>query len=191
MAHTLIPNAPADWTPIIWSQAWRRRQYCRRGNTRFRALLGKALLECCCECCSCCFSRRWQGYCWVLRGSHRLLRKLCRLCSAALMRSCALLGPQLGFLFIPCCFDWSDDGVGKPDLHCAVSTAHVRDLRSQLLGPRVEDQFPVAPINRVSTLAAPPWIFSFEFLKLADGAFVSRTNCTLGLHPARAAIDET
>ena len=133
---------------------------------------------------------QWQGLlgcCWVLLGSHQLLRKLCRLCSAALIRSCALLGPQRDFLFIPCCCDWSDDGMGKPDLHCAASTAHVRDVRPPLLGPRVEDQFPVAPINRVSTLAAPPWICKFEFLKLADGAFATGF-VDVSLNRARVAL---
>ena len=122
---------------------------------------------------------QWQGLlgcCWVLLGHHQLL-------------GCcwALLGPQLGFLLIPCCSDWSADGLGKPDV---VASEVLRDVRPPLRGPRVEDQFPVAPVRRVSTLAAPPWICKFEFLKLADGAFGTRTSCTVGLHPARAALAE-
>ena len=87
---------------------------------------------------------------------------------------------------IPCCSDWSDDGLGKPDV---VALGVVRDVRPPLRGPRLEDQLPVAPIRRVSTLAAPPWIVSFEFLKLADGAFLSRF-VDVSLHPARVAVPE-
>ena len=132
---------------------------------------------------------QWQGLlgcCWVLLGPHQLLGRLCRLCSAALIRCWALLGPQLGFLLIPCCSDWSADGLGKPDV---VASGVLRDVRLPLRGPRLEDQLPVAPVRRVSTLAAPPWICKFEFLKLADGAFATRS-VDVSLHPARAAVPE-
>ena len=112
------------------------------------------------------------------------LWRLGRLYSAALLRCCALLGPQLGFLLIPCCSDWSADGLGKPDV---VALGVLRDVRPPLRGPRLEDQLPVAPIRRVSTLAAPPWICKFEFLKLADGAFATGF-VDVSLNRARVAL---
>ena len=119
---------------------------------------------------------QWQGLlgcCWVLLGHHQLL-------------GCcwALLGPQLGFLLIPCCSDWSADGLGKPDV---VASGVLRDVRPPLRGPRLEDQFPVAPVRRVRTLAAPPWICKFEFLKLADGAFATGF-VDVSLNRARVAL---
>ena len=139
---------------------WGRRCWNAAGRRR-RILLGKELLECCCECCCCFFT-------------------------GSFARPWILLGPQSGFLLIPCCFDWSDDGLGKPDV---VALGVVRDVRPPLRGPRLEDQLPVASIRRVSTLAAPPWICRFEFLKLADGAFAARF-VDDSLHPARAAVPE-
>ena len=139
---------------------WGRRCWNAAGRRR-RILLGKELQECCCECCCCFFT-------------------------GSFARPWILLGPQSGFLLIPCCFDWSDDGLGKPDV---VALGVVRDVRPPLRGPRLEDQLPVAPVRRVSTLAAPPWICKFEFLKLADGAFATRF-VDVSLHPARAAVPE-
>ena len=98
----------------------------------------------------------------------------------------ALLGPQLGFLLIPCCSDWSADGLGKPDV---VASEVLRDVRPALRGPRLEDQLPVAPVTRVSTLASMTWICRFEPLKHADGAFATRF-VDVSLHPARAAVPE-
>ena len=121
---------------------------------------------------------QWQGLlgcCWVLLGHHQLL-------------GCcwALLGPQLGFLLIPCCSDWSADGLGKPDV---VASGVLRDVRLPLRGPRLEDQLPVAPVVAVSTLASITWFCRFEPLKHADGAFASRF-ADVSLHPARLAMPE-
>ena len=121
---------------------------------------------------------QWQGLlgcCWVLLGHHQLL-------------GCcwALLGPQLGFLLIPCCSDWSADGLGKPDV---VASGVLRDVRLPLRGPRLEDQLPVAPVVAVSTLASITWFCRFEPLKHADGAFASRF-ADVSLHPARLAVPE-
>ena len=100
----------------------------------------------------------------------------------------ALLGPQLGFLLIPCCSDWSADGLGKPDV---VASEVLRDVRPPLRGPRLEDQLPVAPVTSVSTLASMTWICRFEPLKHADGAFFTRSPpADVSLHPARAAVPE-
>ena len=112
------------------------------------------------------------------------LWRLGRLYSAALLRCCALLGPQLRFLLIPCCSDWSADGLGKPDV---VASEVLRDVRPPLRGPRLEDQSPVAAVTRVSTLAAPPWICRFDALKLADGAFATRF-VDVTLNRARVAL---
>ena len=70
-----------------------------------------------------------------------------------------------------------------------VANEVLRDVRPPLRGPRLEDQLPVAPIRHVSTLAAPPGICRFEFLRLADGAFATRF-VDVSLHPARAAVPE-
>ena len=151
----LIPSAGAEWTPIIWPQAWRRRRYCRRGCTRFRYWHSR-------------LHDWWQGmgYCGVLLGDRGtaggaagvLLGWGKRCWGAAgrrrsftgrwhqwqgLLGCCwALLGPQLGFLLIPCCSDWSADGLGKLDV---VASELVRDVCPPLRGPRLEDQLPVAP----------------------------------------------
>ena len=46
--------------------------------------------------------------CWVLLGHHQLLG----CCCALLDLLAVLLGPQLGFLLIPCFSDWSADVLG-------------------------------------------------------------------------------
>ena len=152
------------WGRRCWSAAGRRRSFTGRWH-------------------------QWQGLlgcCWVLLGPHQLLGRLCKLCNAALIRCWALLGPQLGFLLIPCCSDWSADGLGKPDV---VASEVLRDVRPPLRGPRLEDQLPVAPVTSVSTLASMTWICRFEPLKHADGAFASRF-ADVSLHPARLAVPE-
>ena len=121
---------------------------------------------------------QWQGLlgcCWVLLGHHQLL-------------GCcwAPLGPQLGFLLIPCCSDWSADGPGKPDV---VASGVLRDVRLPLRGPRLEDQLPVAPVVAVSTLASITWFCRVEPSKHADGASATRF-ADVSLHPARLAVPE-
>ena len=87
---------------------------------------------------------------------------------------------------IPCCSDWSADGLGKPD---AVASEVVRDVCPPLRGPCLEDQLPVAPVVVVSTLAPITWICRFEPDKHADGAFAIRFG-DVSLHPARLAVPD-
>ena len=126
----------------------------------------------------------WGKRCWGAAGRRRSFTGRWHQWQGLLGCCWALLGPQLGFLMIPCCSDWSADGLGKPDV---VASGVLRDVRPPLRGPRLEDQFPVAPVRRVSTLAAPPWICKFEFLKLADGAFATGF-VDVSLNRARVAL---
>ena len=101
----------------------------------------------------------------------------------------ALLGPQLGFLLIPCCSDWSADSLGKLDVD---ASEVVGDACPPLRGPRLEDQLPVAPVGNggigvASTLASITWCCRFEPLKHADRAFASRF-ADGSLHPATLAV---
>ena len=87
----------------------------------------------------------------MLLGHHQLLG----CCWALLDLLVVLLGPQLGFLVIPCCSDWSADVLGKPDV---VANVVVRDVCPPLRFPCLEDQLPVAPVVGVNTLASIIWI---------------------------------
>ena len=84
----------------------------------------------------------WGKRCWGAAGRRRSFTGRWHKWQGLLGCCWALLGPQLGFLLIPCCSDWSADGLGKLDV---VASEVVRDVCPPLRGPRLEDQLPVAP----------------------------------------------
>ena len=131
----------------------------------------------------------WGKRCWGAAGRRRSFTGRWHQWQGLLGCCWALLGPQLGFLMIPCCSDWSADGLGKLDV---VASEVVRDVCPRLRGPRLEDQLPVAPVGNggigvVSTLASITWVCRFEPDKHADGAFASRFGDE-SLHPATLAV---